>query len=229
MTCTSTQDLFYVLKNIDQRTKDIVIGYIKQCQLLLPQNNTYYNIPSLVRHLCMAYYLIKEYFTKHSKDIELNENGSIATNTASDFRSAYGNIVIDGELLMIYKWWFKILRASVICIGIDSSNKKHIDVDYSNPEINYCNFGAYYCGGKKYGHDLAYNGVDYGDAWGEDEVIKMELNTKKRTLQFHVNDKNQGIAFKDIDFKNKTYHMAIAMYGEQDSLELIDFQQISNR
>ena len=40
----------------DQRIMDIVNGFIKYIQLLLPnEHNTYYNIPELVNHKCIDY------------------------------------------------------------------------------------------------------------------------------------------------------------------------------
>ena len=66
-------------KLADQRTKDIVNGFIKQYQKLLSKNNIYhYNIPSLIQNLCLNYYWIKEYFTFHGVDIILNKDKTIA-------------------------------------------------------------------------------------------------------------------------------------------------------
>ena len=82
-------------KDVDQRTKDIVIGYIKQCQKLLPfKNNSYYNIPPLIEHVCIYYYWIKEYFTDHGDSIILNDDKNIATNTVDSYETVYGNILI---------------------------------------------------------------------------------------------------------------------------------------
>ena len=44
------------VNKINQRYKDIVIGYIKQVQILLPQNNAYYNIGHLINHIILLYY-----------------------------------------------------------------------------------------------------------------------------------------------------------------------------
>jgi len=44
------------VKRIKQRTKDIVFGYIRKSQQLLPDTTTYYNIPDLAYHLCLLFY-----------------------------------------------------------------------------------------------------------------------------------------------------------------------------
>ena len=44
------------LKNIDNKTKNIVFAYIWQCQLLFDKNISYYNIPDLITYICLLYY-----------------------------------------------------------------------------------------------------------------------------------------------------------------------------
>ena len=80
-TTEKENSIFVKIKNIDEKIKDIVCGYIRRCQYLLPNNNPYYNIPSLVEHLCITYYWISEYFTDHGNSITVNEQKNIATNT----------------------------------------------------------------------------------------------------------------------------------------------------
>ena len=50
------------LKHINIKCKYLVFGYIREAQLLLPnKSNPYFNIPSLITHLCIQYYW-SEYF-----------------------------------------------------------------------------------------------------------------------------------------------------------------------
>eukprot|EP01083_Nonionella_stella_P240559 840875_1 len=44
------------LKIIDQTVRDTVNGFIKHCQDLLPETNTYYTIPIGVYCICLIYY-----------------------------------------------------------------------------------------------------------------------------------------------------------------------------
>ena len=48
-------------------------------------------------------------------------------------------------------------------------------------------------------------GSDYGDDWNKQNVVKMVLNTKHKTLEFHVDGKYQGIAFQHIQFDDTCY------------------------
>ena len=42
--------------NIEQKYVDIVFGFIKQAQLLFPEDNPYYNIADLIKHICLLYF-----------------------------------------------------------------------------------------------------------------------------------------------------------------------------
>ena len=100
---------FVNTKNIDDRIIYAVSGYLRRCQLLIPRNNVYYNIPSLVEYLCINYYRITEYFTSHGNYITLNDDKSIAQTIVNQRDTVYGNIEINNTKPMIYKWIFKIL------------------------------------------------------------------------------------------------------------------------
>eukprot|EP01084_Bolivina_argentea_P212787 361624_1 len=50
--------------SIDQKSKDIVFGYINRMQTMFPMDNTYYNIPSIIPYLCLNYYF--DAWTKES-------------------------------------------------------------------------------------------------------------------------------------------------------------------
>ena len=48
-------DLKRVTK-IQQRYKDIVNGFVKKSQNLLPSDNAYYNIVDFIKHIILSYY-----------------------------------------------------------------------------------------------------------------------------------------------------------------------------
>ena len=62
------------IKNVDDITKKIVFGYIARCQKILPKNNTYYNIPSLVSHICILYYWNPEFWSVYGNGIIVNDD-----------------------------------------------------------------------------------------------------------------------------------------------------------
>ena len=47
---------FANLKKISQKYKDIINGFVKEVQCLLPDNNAYFNIVDLIKYLILLYY-----------------------------------------------------------------------------------------------------------------------------------------------------------------------------
>ena len=189
-----TENLFIKHKNVDNKTINIVFGFIRRCQMLLPNNNPLYNIPSLVEHLCICYYWIREYFTSHGNIITLNENKNIAISKGDmwDTNTVYGNIDIDDKP-KLYIWLIKLYSKTYSAyFGLDSSNKQFCNDDFSQYQHNCSEF--------------------YGKTErNENDVIKMELNVLNKTLVFYINDEYQGIVFDNINFKNKTYYFAVCL------------------
>ena len=68
------------MKQIDPKHKKIVFGFIREAQLLLPQNTAYYNIPILINWICLGYYF--QFFDKFDPKycgprMTVLENGTI--------------------------------------------------------------------------------------------------------------------------------------------------------
>ena len=93
---------FADIKKVKPKIRNTVSGYIRKCQhVLLPKNNPYYNIPSLIYFICIAYYNQREYFTKHGKNITLNKECNTISSDSFISNTAYGNIDIinDGQCI----------------------------------------------------------------------------------------------------------------------------------
>ena len=237
---------FELLKGADPRTKDIVNGFIKNSQVLLPnEENAYYNIPSLVFMMTLLYYYNPEYFTKHGRDISLNETKNIAhLEKSAGYSTVYGNITITKKDQGKHIWTFNISEPNkqvIMTIGIDSSAKRFLNADFNTIE-NECAFYGYQC----YGEDssdpnikiqgyLAYNDdIDtnryswrYGTCYSaEVSIVKMVIDMDDKTIRYFVNDEDQSIAFKDICFdKDEEYTMCVSM-DETVTIQLIDYQHI---
>eukprot|EP01084_Bolivina_argentea_P212656 361435_1 len=143
---------FEVVKRMEQEVKDTVSGFIRRNQQLFPSDNSYYNIPSLVHFICILYYHKHEYFTCHGNSISMNDNCISIWNPGCWPNSAYGKYVIDAKSNKIYKWRFKSQCDGTAIIGIDSSNKKHIDTNFTNQIFTLSADSAIYewkYGGKK--------------------------------------------------------------------------------
>ena len=62
-------------EQISERTKDIVSGYLKQCQVLLPnQDNPYFDIPKIVRFTILMFYHYPEHFTAYRSTMQVNKD-----------------------------------------------------------------------------------------------------------------------------------------------------------
>ena len=248
---------FELIKTVDQKTKDIVNGFITDLQSLLPNDQSiYYNIPSLVFIIITLYYYNPEYFTIHGDYMKLNDAKNIVEKRSagrsirlygdSFANSVYGNILINKSSTGKHIWTFNIIKPNVggiMVIGIDSSNKKFPNDDSIGSEAN--NKTAYYGYQSKpvwidWDDDViksirVFNSnVDenkypkyYGDIYSHDSnEVKMELNMNTKTLKYYVNGKDQGIAFKNICFKNdEQYSMCITLYWEM-TVKLSDYQHI---
>eukprot|EP01084_Bolivina_argentea_P021086 39165_1 len=45
-----------IVANSEQCKKDVVFGFIRECRLLFPTNEQYYNIVDLIKYWCLLYY-----------------------------------------------------------------------------------------------------------------------------------------------------------------------------
>ena len=214
------------LNDVSQSTRDTVFGYIRKHQKLLDEDKI---IAPLIYNLCLLFFYIKEYWAAYDKVLfKVNQQKDTFTNMGNGKGTVYGNICIDSQIECIYKWKFKILvntETYGIYFGIDSSNKKFLDDDFSyfradNQSKCYSyGDGTVYTSGKltKYGDETL-------DGFLNVETVQIELNTKDRTIKYIVDDIDQGIAFKNIDITLK-YHIAITTYYEDTSIKILSFEQ----
>ena len=244
---------FDLIKATDQKTKDIVNGFIRDSQNLLPNDkNQYYNIPSLVFIITILYYYNPEYFTIHGDLMELNQDKNIVTMngfySSTSIKAVYGNVMIEMGSTGKHIWTFNIIKPNqqaIIVIGIDSSNKQFINSDM-NTTSNYYPFYGYqsygddimfpaqnewpsYAGYRIYNESVDKNTYeyDYGDVYSDAKnEIKMELNMDNKTLKYYVNGKDQGIAFKNICFNNDEKYSMFISLDERMTVKISDYQHL---
>ena len=79
-------DYFEKIKNVDERQKNIVNGYIREYQSLLQtDNNLYNNIPQLIWVICLSYYALNKQILI-LEDVELkNKSIELVTGNDNDF------------------------------------------------------------------------------------------------------------------------------------------------
>ena len=234
MSCASkmaTFDSFEIVKTIDQSTKDIVSGFIRDTQLL-STNNSYFIIPSLVHHWCLLYYYFPEFFTASCDRIELNESKTIATCIkADDGQGIFGNVIIDeSSINMIYVWKIRVIRLKDVEfdveIGITDKNKyKLIDEDagthyYFAPDGTIRRLKDFGDDGRR----MTWYERIGSDTYTDGDIIELELNVANRTLSCGVNGK-ASMDISDIEFDNGAqYRLTILMPSKYDKVELLHFK-----
>ena len=68
-------------------------------------------------------------------------------------------------------------------------------------------------------------GKPYAKEFCSGDIIKIEVNTKYKTIKYNINDKDFGIACNNINFENNTkYNFVVSMYEKDDCVELVDFK-----
>ena len=212
MSALNSQLNLHELKKKKQFLKDLVFGYNRKYEKLLDITTV---IPPLVSYVCLAFYGATERFDKYGDKIYYDKALNMVKKMDDNWfaknspNSVFGSVSVRGKDKFIYQWTLKIINKSDwdIYIGIYQSNKiKHsINADYSrNIKYSYC-FGN----ARLFGHD---RNRKYGTKINKGDVVGMALNVPRRTLSYSLNYKNQGIAFKNIDFsKNKKYKLAISL------------------
>ena len=242
-------NFFQDMKKVNQKTRDIVYSFVKQVQSVLPnQDNPYYNIPPLVFMLATIYYFNPEYFTSHGDCMKLSGNNDTIQSIGdkcgtTSINTVYGNIIIRREDTGKFIWTFKIIQPPnevILIIGIDSSKKECINTKFTNSSrFDYTFYGYYsyydadyddYRTGARLISSKEANKQNWkSDVYGpvytdkESEVV-MELNMNDKSLKYHVNGEDQGVAFDNICFRNdEQYTMCISL-DEIMSVKLVDFQ-----
>lgn len=238
-------------KCTDQCTIDIVNGYLKEHQLLLPfQESAYYLIPALVTQLIISFYYHLEYFTAHGPHIKINATKDTATYAEGNFNpynTVYGNIRINKDnYCNKFLWEYKIRNIAqglVLSIGLDGSKELHINHAFDDSNKNIKAFYAF---------EIRFNEIASSDKachiqigedgnWDHqyeiygkqftndgDVIIIMELDTKNNTLRYYVNGMDQGIAFDkellDLSIDGNEYVAAVCLESEV-RVQLLRFEQ----
>ena len=236
------------LKFVDYKTAILTSGYIKDIlstSKLLNASGDEIIFPSDIKNIIILFLFQMEKFIKCGESITISEHGNILTlKNSNDYcNTIHGKVDIDFNKYpnAIYKWKFNI-EAQQASIGIESDpNRKRIN-DYCFPSSTYDKSRYYYAigdaGDLEYqdskGSWDSYDSITgkvgkYVDGIHKSDVIEMILNVSKKTMIFHKNGKDLGVAYNDID-NSKTYHMAICLQGDGGNVgeyvELSDFDVV---
>jgi len=226
----------------------LVDGYIR----INLGDNSPFKFPKDILELIMNWYHLDSYFMFIGNKCKLVGNqttvhyigeditDSIGENNKSP-NCCYHSIIMPSmnETDIEYIYTLKILKCEdVICIGIDSTNGKYINDDFTNQKDT--DYYAYYSRNgtgwdkrnasseaekKKY----PYHGMTYGDGpFGKGDIIKMYYNPYAAELHFERNGKKH----KAMDVAQRMglqYRLCVYM-GEcgKQSVELMEYQRIGD-
>ena len=193
---------FERLKFVDQATKDLVEGFIRNTSRTFSDDKV---IPSLVVTICILFYHLVEFFSVCGKSMIIDDNMTIlkvsVPNGKLERMTGYGNIEITNRYNCIYSWTLKLVKLDIFdtFIGIDASNKEHIDRNFTGNTTTNGHY-AINARGSKFTMKTEREVFSYGKKMNTGDIVKMEINTKNRTMQFWINGESQGIAFDNIVF-----------------------------
>ena len=204
-------------KNLDQRTKDLVSGYIRneERQLII-------DIPKLINYICALFYSFKdEWNKKQTSSRYLISDDKVTIQNMTDVFDHQMAFLTNVARMGQHHWKFKInewLKYYII-IGIvkyekiDDLIQKSGKGDYLGvePDVAYClDIEA----AELNIHNMS-DGWNQDDEYGvcckEGDVIDMYLDLDKLELSFAINDTYYGKAF-DID--SGFGYVAAASYGQ---------------
>ena len=208
------------LKNIDQMTKDLVNGFIRDIQRYLPNNQTYYNIPSSIKNICILFFYMFDEWNPNmiGKGFTIvNDTKLVSEYSSFTWRAAYlSKMIENGQHI----WKFKLVQGNCFMIGIwdckyDSSITLSGDLDRSDGK-SYV-YHTYFAHCNKYPNASWEENGSYGQKCKEGDIISMCVDMELLTLSFMINDNDFGKAF---DIKNAKYRAAVACY-ESSYIELL--------
>ena len=223
------------IKYIEQIEKDIVHGFIKQNQALLPSNDTYYIIPTLIIHWILLYFHEREHFDPNncSQRFKLSDNNTVATQTKRAQGKQCSVLLTKIAKSGIHKWTFVLLEKNgcTKSIGIFKCNLYKHDPDlnvndhyYRDKSYN-LNLGT----GKlvKYVDDdgVSQKYASYSESCGKRAIIEMTLDLNKLGLSYCINGHDYGVAFKNIT--NTEYKAFVSGWGFGSAYKLLSYKQLS--
>ena len=165
---------FDAVKFIDQRTQDLVKGYVKELNEEL--TNKVVNIPPLIANACLLFYCIREDFTALGANMRVDRDMVRTVNVGQ--HTVYGKMAITPQdNKYIYKWTIEIAETNyqffAFSLGIDSGNKAILNDDFSvsGPYGNTAHFYAFGSDGLKTGYRYRTffppKGKQYGEKCGK--------------------------------------------------------------
>eukprot|EP01084_Bolivina_argentea_P303885 524752_1 len=214
------------IKKIDDETRKIVFGYIRntQYQLCLNNNNPFYIISELITYTCMLFYYTPQVFVNPPDCLKLSgiDNNTITKikDGTSWLNSIYTGKWIESNTNKIHKWNVKVhVNPYAYGIAIGIVNNKHV-MDINNP-FNTENGYLYnnYNTLVKDGESINNKGIPYST---NDEMLFI-LDLNRAMILCSKNKGKEKMLFSNIPKSDDIkYKLALSMYCHKDSITVTD-------
>ena len=232
-------------QKVDNLTKNIVCGYIREQQKLLNSSNCaiFQTIPDGIILLCALYFAARDYFdiTPDHVIISRTENGDSCITSKmhyieGDGGTNFGAISIPSTNNTITsKWYVEIVAKpySALLVGISSKpfdpkkdchvksgiNIKRQKGAYNHHSYMFANHG----GGRSY--------VENKWKWGgtnfkEGDIVTIELNLYKKKLKLFVNESESPLAYDVVCGDQIEYRLAVILFDKGNSVSIIRSTQM---
>eukprot|EP01084_Bolivina_argentea_P256703 432295_1 len=214
-----------LLQTCDQRTIDIVFGYIKSLEITFKTMH----LPQGIKQICLMYYYINEFFSKAQDTLfKISEDKLTITNIrycSFGSHTIYGKVWIPSVSKSIHKWTFSIHVKAEMYIGI-ASNDDNIDSDFSSdlendiPNYALSNYGSRYKNGERF-----YDEFDtFITGFRHYTDVTLILDLCNAHLSYGVNDNALITVFDDIHIsKDIKYIMALQTRMPNDSVTITNY------
>ena len=214
------------VRKIEQKSKNLVFGYVRNVQRSFPTNIVYYTIPTLITHWILLYYYIWEKIDEDNcaPEYALSKDNRVITlqqNWSSG--AVYFKKVLKSG---IHRWKFRILYVNDehywMTIGVfktktDKSRVSACRVDNFSEEYGYgwlVNYQQISARWSRYGHRDCKAG----------DIIQMILNLNDWTLRYILNGKDLGVAWNNIE--KTTYKAVVSANNKDDSIEFVSYEKL---
>ena len=226
------------IKEIPQRDKDVIHGYIRNVQDTYFQDidESFHIIPALLINLCILFCcdITDEFDPKLTgKCIEISNKNKTILHIAKDvgWSTSYGKRIIPSIDNNTYIWKLKTIQNSTISvyIGIDNSNAKWIN-DRFHTKTDKASYAYNAFTGRLFSwNDGPNTRTKYTHSFeGKDNIMIMKLifnNNNEGILSYQIGNRPEYIAYRDVvRDKLLDYRLAICMHARFTGVELMQFE-----